>query len=94
MFPTTVLMRNRLVTLFAALSLATAVARGQQPLPAVLADSIAAAGDTARAVALLDSVVRVDKRNAAAWHQLGLLLWNQGKAARSPGIMTDQRAIR
>ncbi|WP_411279812.1 GWxTD domain-containing protein [Gemmatimonas sp.] len=61
---------------------------------AQVADSIAANGDTARAVALLDSVVRRDKRNAAAWHQLGLLFWNQARSARDPNFMKDQKKIR
>ena len=58
------------------------------------ADSIAASGDTASAVALLDSVVRRDKRNAAAWHQLGLLQWNQARSARDANFMKDQKKIR
>ena len=59
-----------------------------------IADSIAANGDTARAVALLDSAVRRDKRDAAAWHQLGLLQWNQARSARDPNFMKDQKKIR
>ena len=58
------------------------------------ADSIAASGDTARAVALLDSVVRRDKRDAAAWHQLGLLQWSQARSARDASFMKDQKKIR
>lgn len=61
---------------------------------AQIADSIAAVGDTARAVALLDSAVRRDKRDAAAWHQLGLLLWNQSRSARNPDFMKDVKKIR
>ncbi|QJR36145.1 GWxTD domain-containing protein [Gemmatimonas groenlandica] len=61
---------------------------------AQIADSVAAIGDTARAVALLDSAVRRDKRDAASWHQLGLLLWNQARSARNPDIMKDQKKIR
>ncbi len=59
-----------------------------------IADSIAANGDTARAVALLDSAVRRDQRDAAAWHQLGLLQWNQARSARNPNFMKDQKKIR
>ncbi|WP_373068487.1 GWxTD domain-containing protein [Gemmatimonas sp.] len=58
------------------------------------ADSVAAAGDTARAIAILDSVVRADKRNAAAWHQLGRLQWNMARSARDPNYMKDQKKIR
>lgn len=69
-----------------------------QPTPRVsvarIADSIAANGDTARAVALLDSAVRRDTRDAAAWHQLGLLQWNQARSARDPNFMKDQKKIR
>ncbi len=70
-----------------------------QPAPprfsiARFADSIATNGDTARAVALLDSAVRHDKRDAAAWHRLGLLQWHQVRSARDPNFMKDQRKIR
>ena len=61
---------------------------------ALIADSIAAAGDTARAVALLDSAVRRNQRDAAAWHQLGLLQWNQARSTRNPSFMKDQQKIR
>lgn len=61
---------------------------------AQIADSIATNGDTARAVALLDSAVRRDKRDAAAWHQLGLLQWNQARSARDPSFMKDPKKIR
>lgn len=61
---------------------------------AQIADSIAANGDTARAVALLDSAVRRNRRDAAAWHQLGLLQWNQARSARNPDFMKDQKKIR
>ena len=61
---------------------------------AQIADSIATNGDTARAVALLDSAVRRDKRDAAAWHQLGLLQWNQARSARDPNFMKDPKKIR
>ena len=61
---------------------------------ALIADSIAAAGDTARAVALLDSAVRRNKRDAASWHQLGLLQWNQARSARNANFIKDQKKIR
>ena len=71
------------------------VAPGAAPRsPAQIADSMAANGDTARAVALLDSAVRRNKRDAAAWHQLGLLQWNQARSARNPSFMKDQQKIR
>ena len=65
-----------------------------RPSVAQIADSIAASGDTARAVALLDSAVRRDKRDGAAWHQLGLLQWNQARSARDANYMKDQKKIR
>ena len=72
-------------------------AQAPQPAPksiAIVADSIAAAGDTARAVAILDSTVRADRLNGAAWHQLGVLLWNQAKGLRRDGLVQNPRVIR
>ena len=46
---------------------------------AFLADSMAAAGDSAGAYAMLESTLRRDSRNAAAWHQLGLISWNMAR---------------
>jgi len=62
--------------------------------PTVRAAQLAARGDTASAIALLDSSVRATKRDAAAWHLLGLLRWEQARRARNPNYMKDQRAIR
>ncbi|WP_396221311.1 GWxTD domain-containing protein [Gemmatimonas sp.] len=71
------------------------VVSGAAPRSAAqLADSLAANGDTARAVALLDSAVRRNTRDAAAWHRLGLLQWNQARSARNPNFMKDQKKIR
>jgi GWxTD domain-containing protein len=71
------------------------VAPGAAPRSiAQIADSMAANGDTTRAVALLDSAVRRNARDAAAWHQLGLLQWNQARSARNPNFMKDQKKIR
>ena len=84
----------------AALATRALIAQPMSPPPmarisaAHIADSIAANGDTARAVALLDSAVRRDRRNAAAWHQLGVLQWNQARSARHPTFMKDQQKIR
>jgi GWxTD domain-containing protein len=92
----------RVLRLALALLLPAAVAGrtiAAQPLPprpsvAQTADSLAANGDTAQAVALLDSAVRRDRRDAAAWHQLGLLQWNQARSARDPNFIKDQKKIR
>jgi GWxTD domain-containing protein len=69
-------------------------APGPAPSIARVADSIAIAGDSARALALLDSAVRADRRDAAAWHQLGLLAWHMAKSKRSATYIRDQGAIR
>lgn len=66
----------------------------QQRSIARIADSVAIGGDSARALAMLDSAVRVDKRDAAAWHQIGVLAWNMAKAGRSPSYIKDQKVIR
>jgi len=76
-----------------------AQAQTTTPLPAArnvasVADSIAAAGDTSRAYALLDSALRRDRTNAAAWLQFGVLNWNMAKSKRAGQYMSDQRAIR
>ncbi len=61
---------------------------------AALADSIASAGDTTRAYALLDSALRKDPKNAAGWLQFGLLNWNMAKSKRSAQYISDKRTIR
>lgn len=61
---------------------------------AARADSIASSGDTLRAIAMLDSAVRLDRKDGAAWHQLGLLHWNRAKSARNPNFVRDPKAIR
>ncbi len=76
----------------AAQSMAPAVAA--RPSITHLADSIATNGDTARALALLDSAVRRDTRDAAAWHLLGIMQWNMARSARNPNVMKDQKKIR
>lgn len=60
----------------------------------LFADSIAAAGDTSRAYALLDSALRANKNNGPAWHQFGLLNWHMAMGKRSAGFISDQRTIR
>ncbi len=67
-----------------------------QPLRslATFADSIATAGDSARAYAVLDSALRKDKRNAAAWHSFGILSWNMARSARNGSFVKDARNIR
>lgn len=61
---------------------------------AARADSIAATGDTATALAVLDSAIKANKRDGAAWHQLGLIQWNMARSKRSGGYINDPKAIR
>jgi GWxTD domain-containing protein len=70
---------------------ATAGAQGPRNA-AVMADSMALAGDSTGARALLEDAVRRDKRDAAAWHQLGVISWNMAKSRRAPGFIADRRA--
>jgi GWxTD domain-containing protein len=58
------------------------------------ADSIAAEGDTARAIAILDSVLRADPRNAAAWHRRGMIRWANARSKRSGSFIRDGQVIR
>ena len=51
------------------------------------------AADTATAVALLDSVVRIDDQHASAWHLRGMLYWNLSRHHRSSILMQSQAAI-
>jgi GWxTD domain-containing protein len=58
------------------------------------ADSIAADGDTTRALAILDSVLRADPRNAPAWHRRGMIRWANARSKRSGGFIKDGQVIR
>jgi GWxTD domain-containing protein len=76
-------------------------AQDSAPTPALtgktvaqIADSVAAAGDTVSAIAILEASVGRDKRDAAAWHRLGVLRWNQARSARDPNFIKDQKKIR
>ncbi|MBL0937445.1 MAG: GWxTD domain-containing protein [Gemmatimonadaceae bacterium] len=62
--------------------------------PAAIADSLAARGDTAGAVAVLESDVRRNKREAVSWHRLGHLYWEQARAKRRPGYIAELPIIR
>ncbi|MEQ1693096.1 MAG: GWxTD domain-containing protein, partial [Gemmatimonas sp.] len=61
---------------------------------ALMADSVAANGDTARAYAMLDSALRANRKDGAAWHQFGMLNWAMAKSKRDPNYISDQRVIR
>ena len=54
---------------------------------ATRADSVAARGDTALALRMLDSALRVDRRDAEAWFRRATIFWNQAKGKRSGGLM-------
>jgi GWxTD domain-containing protein len=58
------------------------------------ADSIAADGDSSRALAMLDSAVRADRRDAAAWHRRGMILWANTRSRRTGGFIKDGKVIR
>ncbi len=57
------------------------------------ADSLAALGDSLGALALLESEVRTRPKNAAAWHQLGVLQWSLAAAGRRGGFIADKFVI-
>ena len=57
------------------------------------AESLAVAGDSAAALALLDSIVRREPRNAAAWHRRGMIAWSMVRPRREAGFMRDQKDI-
>jgi GWxTD domain-containing protein len=98
----------RRLTSAAALALAVApcVARAQEVTPVTLAsaaggrgaawraDSIAAFGDSARALAILDSAIRVDRRDHAAWHRRGMILWAMARSKREGGFIRDGKVIK
>lgn len=62
--------------------------------PAARADSVARRGDTTAALALLDSAVRANKRDASSWYLAGLLQWEMARGDRRAMFMKDQRAVR
>ena len=57
------------------------------------ADSIAVIGDSSRALAFLDSALRTQPTNAAAWHQFGMLHWAMAASGRRGGYIDDTRVI-
>ncbi len=62
--------------------------------PAARAESFALAGDTAAAMAVLDSAVRANRQDGASWYILGRLQWEQARSARKTWYMNDQRAVK
>ncbi|MFN2397678.1 MAG: GWxTD domain-containing protein [Gemmatimonadaceae bacterium] len=64
-----------------------------QPSRILLADSLAAEGDSAAALAVLDTVVRAEPRNAQAWHRRGMLAWKMVRGMRGLGFLMSPREI-
>ncbi|MEP6764795.1 MAG: GWxTD domain-containing protein [Gemmatimonadaceae bacterium] len=61
---------------------------------AFIADSIAAHGDTVRALAILDSAVRKNPKDGPSWNRIGLLQLAMVGTRRSAKVMKDQKDIR
>lgn len=57
------------------------------------ARGLLAVGDTSRAIALLDTALALDDRNASVWHLRGLVYWKMVRGARSVGYMESQASI-
>lgn len=71
-----------------------AVAQGA-PVPATAtADSLAARGDSASAVAMLQQAIRANPRDAVAWHALGMLHWSMARSRRAAGFIKENDAVR
>lgn len=86
------------VALAAVLAAVATVATGaaaQSPTSAVLArgDSLAAAGDTAGALAALQASLRQIPADATLWHRLGLLASERSRPAWRHAFVRDQRMI-
>lgn len=62
--------------------------------PAAIADSLVLRGDTATALAVLDSAVRKSFRDPASWYLLGLINWERGRSGRSAGVIKDKNVIK
>lgn len=62
--------------------------------PPARAERLAQAGDTAAAMAVLDSAVRSNRQDGTSWYLLGRLQWEQARSARKAWFMNDQRAVK
>ncbi|MBL0170716.1 MAG: GWxTD domain-containing protein [Gemmatimonadaceae bacterium] len=60
---------------------------------ALRAEALAVAGDSTGAMAFLDSAMRAQPKNAAAWHQYGLLHWAMAASGRRGGYIGDARVL-
>ncbi|MEP6779974.1 MAG: GWxTD domain-containing protein [Gemmatimonadaceae bacterium] len=61
---------------------------------ALRADSVASAGDSVAAYKMLDSALRANKHNAAAWHKYAMLAWNMARSSRGSAVNHSPQAIR
>ncbi|MDQ6612022.1 MAG: GWxTD domain-containing protein, partial [Gemmatimonadota bacterium] len=57
-------------------------------------DSITAHGDSTRALAMLDSMVRKNSKDGPAWNRIGLINLNMVGARRTDAIIKDQKDVR
>ena len=57
------------------------------------ADSLADAGDSTGALAVLDSALRADRRAAAAWHRRGHIAWRLAQPDSTAKVDWNQRTI-
>ena len=87
--------RARLIplSLVALLAAATPASARAQPSVVAIAESLAEAADTAGAMRVLEQALRANRRDARAWHRLGLLSWHQARSSRDPDFMRDGRMI-
>ena len=56
-------------------------------------NALVASGDTAAAIAVLDSVVAVYPRDAAAWNRMGMLAWAKARPQWHGRIMQEREQI-
>ncbi|MEP6765481.1 MAG: GWxTD domain-containing protein, partial [Gemmatimonadaceae bacterium] len=61
---------------------------------ALQADYVANAGDSLAAYKMLDSAVRVNRRDAAAWHRYGMMAWSMARSSRGKFVNSSPQGIR
>ncbi|HKG93118.1 MAG TPA: GWxTD domain-containing protein, partial [Gemmatimonadaceae bacterium] len=91
--PATLILSGLLAPLGAQPAPAQAMPQKQYAVAAV-ADSIAMAGDSAAALAMLKAAVRKNPNDAAAWHRLGMIAWRIVQPRRDGAFMRDIKDIR
>ena len=91
--------RRMLIVFCVATSIAQATVANAQPAKkitpaqstppgfvALMADSIANAGDSLAAYAMLDSALHENKHDAAAWHKYAMMAWSMARSSRKSTI--------